>query len=766
MHGNNGSIDGDSPAAMRYTEARLSTASMYLLKDIDEKTVPFVPNYDDSEIEPVILPAKFPNLLVNGADGIASGYATNIPPHNLNETIALTIERINNPKLTVEEAMKILPGPDFPTGGIIEDSDGLKDAFRTGRGRIVIRSRAKIEGKNIIITEIPYEVNKALLVKKIDSVAQSKGVDGITEVRDESDKEGLRIVIETRNEANPEVILNYLFKNTDLQIGYTYNLVAIVDRSPKTLGILDVIDAYILHEKEVITNRSNFLMDKAMKRLHIVEGYHKLASIIDQVVDTIKNSKNKADAKDNLVKVYGFSDLQAEAIVTLQLYRLTNTDITEFEEEKRDLEKELKTLKEILSNEEALKKVIINELTEIKTAIPTPRKTEITGETKDLSFKEEELIIHEDVHVIITRDGYIKKLSLKAYQASIGVSEAGLKENDVIIFDEEANTMDTIVLFTSLGSYVNLPVYKIPDLKYKELGAYIGSLFDITGAEKIIKIIHLKENPSEGTKLLVATKLGKVKLIDSAELFEKRYRKGLVTKLNDDDQLIDCSFEDKDMEEVVVITRFGLILKYAKSEVPLLGSKAYGVKSVALKIDDEVVSSFLVPNYYKEELLLLTNRGALKRLPLKAVTRSKRANRGTPVLKTVKSNPYYFVRGVVSNPSKFKDAIQIAILSDQKMLEIKGDEIPRDSFEHGIPLLDQAENPLDLYLRIEDQNAYSKATHELSNDLQKEIEAVKASHPDSLIDELGEIIEKQTSIYDYIDDAEDKDDEKLKEDLF
>lgn len=766
MHGNNGSIDGDSAAAMRYTEARLSQASMYLLEDIDKKTVPFVPNYDDAEIEPVVLPAKFPNILVNGADGISAGYATNIPPHNLNETINLTIARIKNPNITVDEAMQILPGPDFPTGGLIIENDEIKRAFETGRGKVIIRSKTTIEDHTIIISEIPYEVNKSLLVKKIDQIGTSKKVDGIIEVRDESDKEGLRIVIETRPEANPDVILNYLFKNTDLQLNFSYNLVAIVDRSPKVLGILDVIDAYILHTKEVITNRSNFNMDKAQKRLHIVEGFHKLSSIINEVVETIKNSKNKADAKLNIINKYGFSEAQAEAIVTLQLYRLTNTDIQEFEDEKRNLQNEINKLQLILSNETALKKVIISELEDLNAKIVTPRKSEIVNVGEPITIKEEELIIHEDVHVIITRDGYIKKLSLKAYQASIGVSEAGLKENDFIIFDEVANTMDTILLFTSLGSFINLPVYKIPELKYKELGAYIGSLFDMPGAEKIISINHLKSDLDKGSRILISTKQGKIKFMDADVLFERKYRKGLCMKLVDGDEVIDANIEEKDMEEVVVTTKLGLILKYAKSEIPTQGGKSVGVKNCSLKPFDEVTSSVLVSNYYKEEIILLTNRGGLKRISLKNLTRTKRGNRGTPYLKTIKSNPYYFVKSVVTNPTKFKDSIELFVLSNKREIKFKGTEIPKDTFENGAQVFEADETPLDLYLNIIDDTLYHKAILELSSDLAKSIQEVKEKHPNSLIDELGEIIDKQTSIYDYIDDADNKDDEKLKDDLF
>ncbi|MCR5741424.1 MAG: DNA topoisomerase IV subunit A [Gammaproteobacteria bacterium] len=767
MHGNNGSIDGDSAAAMRYTEARLSEAAMYLLKDLEKKTVPFVPNYDDSEIEPVILPSKFPNLLVNGSDGIASGYATNIPPHNLAETINLTIARIKNPNLSYDEALEILPGPDFPTGGIIELTDDLRQALMTGKGKVVVRSKAIIEKNNIIITEIPYGVNKAQLVKKMDSVKDNKGVDGIIEVRDESDKEGLRIVIETKDQANTDVILNYLYKTTDLQINFSYNTVAIVDRSPKQLGILDIIDAYILHQKEIITNRSNFEMDKDQRRLHIVEGYHKLSSIVNEVVETIKSSKNKADAKDNLVKLYGFTELQAEAIVMLQLYRLTSTDIKEFEDERKRLEADIKRLKKILSDDEELKKVIIEELSEILEKIPSPRKTEIVSETKVLDIKEEELIIHEDVRVIITKDGYIKKMSLKAYQASIGVSVLGLKENDYAIFDEVCNTMDSILLFTTQGSYINIPVYKMPDLKYKELGAYIGSLFDLNGAERVASIIHATEAPKDDVVFFVATKLGKVKLVEAKEIYERRYKKGYIAKFSDDkDEIVNVSLVLEDMAEVIAITKFGLILKYPKSEIPMVGLKALGVKNISLKPGDEVIASFPVLNYYKEELLLLINRGTLKRLLLKNIVRSKRGGRGTPFLKNVKSNPYYFIKAVCNNPSKFKESIMINLVSDLRSFGYNGLDLPKDTFENGVQIFNNGETPIDIFIDIIDKKEYDKGNNELSKEFQKSIEEIKKENPNSLIDELGEIVEKQTSIYDFLGDDLSDDDEKLKDDLF
>ncbi len=766
MHGNNGSIDGDSAAAMRYTEARLSPAAMYLLEDIDKKTVPFIPNYDDSEIEPVILPSKFPNLLINGSDGIASGYATNIPPFNMAEVIKLTIERIKNPSLSIEDAMAIVPAPDFPTGGeIVESESELDKVFKTGKGKVILRSKTRIEGNNIIISEIPYGEKKSDLVKSIDLQRERKEVEGIIEVRDESDKDGLRIVIETKSEANTDVILNYLFKKTHLQVNFPVNMVAIVDRLPKLLGVLDVIDQYIIHEKEVITNRSNFEMDKAKKRLHIVEGYHKLSSIINEVVETIKNSKNKANAKENLVNIYGFTELQAEAIVTLQLYRLTNTDIQEFEIEKANLQAELAKLNKILTSELALKNVIIKELEGINEKIESKRRTIISSVSRDLSFKEEELLIHENVHVIITRDGYVKKLSLRSYQASLN-SQPGLKEGDFIAFEDECNTMDTIILFTNSGAYINLPVYKIPDAKYKDLGEYVGGMFDLRGDEKVINIYHFRENPSDDMEIVVSTRMSKIKRLSAKEIFEKRFKKGSVISLTDDDSVVSVSFTFKDYNEVVTVTKYGLILKYPKNEVPIVGKKALGVRNAALKPGDEVIKSFLVPNYVKEEIILITSRGGLKRILLKNLQRSKRAQRGTPTLKTVKTNPYLYIDAIVTNPSRYKESIQIDLVSDKEIKKFDGLSLPKDSYENGAPVFADSEKPLGIYHQIVNLDDYLKLTKDMSKEFEKTIEEKKEQHPNSLLDELGDIIEQQTSIFDYIDDIDLKDDEELKKDLF
>ena len=384
MHGNNGSIDGDSPAAMRYTEARLSKISTEMLKDIDKDTVIFAPNYDDSLMEPTVLPSRFPNLLVNGTTGISAGYATNIPPHNLSEVIDATIHRIDYPNSKLDTIMDIIKGPDFPTGAIIEGIDGIRKAYETGKGKIIIKSKATIEtvkGKtSIVINEIPFEVNKALLVKSIDEIRVDKKIDGILEIRDESDREGIRIVIDIKKDANAELILNYLYKNTELQISYGINNIAIVNRRPKLLGILELLDAYIVHKKEVTIKKNEFDLAHAKARLHIVEGLIKAISILDEVIQTIRKSKNKADSINNLMSNFGFTEKQADAIVTLQLYRLSNTDVTLLEDELKNLNIIINTINAILSDEDKLKAVMKDELRKIRNEYGTERKTLIKDE--------------------------------------------------------------------------------------------------------------------------------------------------------------------------------------------------------------------------------------------------------------------------------------------------------------------------------------------------------------------------------------------------
>ena len=667
MHGNNGSMDGDSPAAMRYTEARLSKVSNELLKDLDKNTVEFAPNYDDSELEPTVLPAKYPNLLVNGANGISAGYATNIPPHNLSEIIDATIYRIDNPNCRLETILNIVKGPDFPTGGIVEGIKGIHDAFETGRGKIILKSRTKIEKNQIIITEIPFDVNKAALVRKIDEIRVEKKIDGIIEVRDETDREGLRIVIDLKKDSNKELILNYLLKNTELQITYNYNVIAIVNRRPRQLGILKILDAYIKHQKEVVTRRSEFDLEHAKARLHIVEGLIKAISILDEVVATIRASKNKSDAKNNIIEKFGFTEIQAEAIVTLQLYKLTNTDVTLLEEEMKNLNIIINGLNQILNDENKLLDVIKKELRTIKKEYGTPRKTEIREEITELKIDTTLMIPKEDVIVVVTNEGYVKKVSKKSYMAS-NSEETALKKGDYIIGLYEMNTLDTLLLFTDLGNYLFIPVHTLPDIRWKELGKHVSNVISIKSNENIISSIPVYDfNTNED--ITIFTKNGMVKRSKLSDYQVQRYSKPISTmKLKDDDKVISAiRTTDKN---VLITTRKGYGLWYKTNSIPIVGVKASGVKSINLKDDDYVVSGNIF-NDNSEYLTIFTNKGNAKRVKLTDLELGKRATRGLLVLKEVKSNPQEIIKSFILESKK-----HIGIKNDEDIKVLKLTEIP------------------------------------------------------------------------------------------
>ena len=505
MHGNNGSIDGDSPAAYRYTEARLSKISNEMLKDIDKNTIEFAPNFDDTTEEPTVLPARFPALLVYGAQGISAGYATNIPPHNLGEVIDATIHRIDNPNCSLETLMKYVKGPDFPTGGIVEGLDGIRQAYETGRGRIVIRSRYMVEkekGKtSIVITEIPFESNKSLMVKKIDDIRIDKKIDGISEVRDESAAD-IRVVIDLKKDANVDLIINYLLKNTDMQISYNFNMVSIVNKRPKLLGLKESLDAFIAHQKEVVTRRTQFDLHHAEARLHIVEGLIKCISILDEVIKVIRASKNKSDAKNNLVKEFSFTEIQAEAIVTLQLYRLTNTDVVELEEELKKLQKIIEGLKTILGDENVLKTVMKKDLKDVKKNYAEERITDIKEEITEIKIDTSVMIPKEDVVVVITKDGYIKRTSTRSYQAS-NKEDLTLKDNDYMIGLYEMSTLDTLLVFTNQGNYLYIPVHTIFDIKWKEIGKHISNLIEISPDERIVSAIPVYDFETSSNLIIV-----------------------------------------------------------------------------------------------------------------------------------------------------------------------------------------------------------------------------------------------------------------------
>ncbi|MEO4659001.1 DNA topoisomerase IV subunit A [Staphylococcus aureus] len=644
MHGNNGSIDNDPPAAMRYTEAKLSLLAEELLRDINKETVSFIPNYDDTTLEPMVLPSRFPNLLVNGSTGISAGYATDIPPHNLAEVIQATLKYIDNPDITVNQLMKYIKGPDFPTGGIIQGIDGIKKAYESGKGRIIVRSKAEEETlrngrKQLIITEIPYEVNKSSLVKRIDELRADKKVDGIVEVRDETDRTGLRIAIELKKDVNSESIKNYLYKNSDLQISYNFNMVAISDGRPKLMGIRQIIDSYLNHQIEVVANRTKFELDNAEKRMHIVEGLIKALSILDKVIELIRSSKNKRDAKENLIEVYQFTEEQAEAIVMLQLYRLTNTDIVALEGEHKELEALIKQLRHILDNHDALLNVIKEELNEIKNKFKSERLSLIEAEIEEIKIDKEVMVPSEEVILSMTRHGYIKRTSIRSFNAS-GVEDIGLKDGDSLLKHQEVNTQDTVLVFTNKGRYLFIPVHKLADIRWKELGQHVSQIVPIEEDEVVINVFNEKDFNTDAFYVF-ATQNGMIKKSTVPQFKTTRFNKPLIaTKIKENDDLISVIRFEKD-QLITVITNKGMSLTYNTSELSDTGLRAAGVKSINLKAEDFVVMTEGISE--NDTILMATQRGSLKRISFKILQVAKRAQRGLTLLKELKKNPHRIV---------------------------------------------------------------------------------------------------------------------------
>lgn len=661
MHGNNGSIDGDTQAAMRYTEARMTPIAEELLRDINKNTVDFVPNFDDEEYEPLVLPCKFPNILVNGSTGISSGYATNIPPHNLHEVIKATIFRIDNPHSDIDELIDIVKGPDFPTGGIIQGKKGIIDAYKTGSGKIIIRSKVVVEARRIIITEIPYEVNKALLVRKIDEIRANKKIQGISEVRDESDRDGLRVVVDLKKDANSELIMNYLFKSTDLQKNYSFNMVAINNKRPMQMGLDQILDAYITHQKDVITNRSNFDLEKAKKRLHIVDGLIRMVDIVDEVIQTIRQSKDKAESKLKLQERFDFSELQAEAIVTLQLYRLSNTDITALEQESKALQKEINKLTSILKSEDMLKIVIKAELEEIMFKIESPRQSVIEDEIEEIKISEQELISQEDTIVATTVDGYVKRTTVRSYQAS-EENSCGVKEDDAVNGIYQTNTLATMLFFTNKGNYLFVPVYKIPDEKWKGLGTHISNIVSIDQDEKVI-FNTIIEDFEVDTELLISTKKGLIKRTKLNLFKVQRFSKKIkAIKLRAEDEVasVDIGFG----EYITIYTAQGAVNKYKTSQVSEFGLAAAGMSSINLKgREDDVVVKAMFTNEHNEALLL-TSRGNIVRISLDELEELNRTRKPHQLTQYIKSNPHDVVDVLKLTKEEYKNNIPLTVQFD------------------------------------------------------------------------------------------------------
>ncbi|MDF0479146.1 DNA topoisomerase IV subunit A [Vagococcus sp. PNs007] len=663
MHGNNGSMDGDPPAAMRYTEARLSKLSGQLLEDIEKETVDFVWNFDDTAKEPTVLPAKYPNLLVNGSTGISAGYATEIPSHNLGEIIDGTIHLIDHPDATLDQLMTYIPGPDFPTGAILQGKKELKQAYETGKGRVVLRSVTKIEplkgGKQqIVINEIPYEVNKASLVKKMDEIRLNKKVDGIAEVRDESDRTGLQIVVELKKDTNAEGILNYLFKNTDLQVNYNFNMVAIDNQRPHQVGLKRILEAYIAHRREVIRRRSEFDLSKAQKRQHIVSGLIKALSILDEVIATIRGSKDKRDAKANLVKEYQFTEEQAEAIVSLQLYRLTNTDITALEAEAEELSLLISLLQAILSDETTLLSVLKKELKEVKKNFSTPRLTVIQNEIEEIVVNTEVLIAQEEVMATVTKEGYVKRSSMRSFGAS-SPDEIGMKETDELIFAKQLSTLDHLLMVTNKGNMIYRPVHELPDLRWKDVGEHLSTQLSGLAVDEHILAVFDYQKLSESKNFIFISRGGLIKQSKMSDFTPWRTYKGRPTQcMNlkaDDEEIVNCYLVEEAIEyDVLLATHLGFGLRYPINEVPVVGARAAGVKSINLKESDYVVNGVLIEPDIKTAITLITQRGAVKRMVTQEMPVLSRAKRGLMMIRELKSHPHRLVFMGLSHKAQFE----------------------------------------------------------------------------------------------------------------
>ncbi len=734
MQGNNGSMDGDGAAAMRYTEARLSKVAGEMVKDIKKNTVDMAPTFDDSDLEPVVLPSRFPNLLVNGSNGISAGYATNIPPHNLGEIIDATIKRIDSPNCYLDTILDIVKGPDFPTGAIVEGKQGIIDAFKTGRGRVIVRSKIHFEEEKklnrIVVDEIPFDVNKMLgIVKKINDIRIDKKIEGILDVRDES-AETIRIAIDLKKDVDKEFILAYLYKNTDLQISYNYNMVAIVNHRPMTLGILPLLDAYIKHQEEVVTRRTKYDLEAAQARHHIVAGLIKALSILDDIIKTIRASKNRVDATANLVKQYDFTELQADAIVRLQLYKLSNTDVTELIEESKKLELIIKGLEAILSDEDKLKNVVKKELREIKKEYATERKTEIKEQITEIKIDTTQMIPKEDVIVIVTKDGYVKRVSQRIYQSNS--DETLLKAGDIVTGIYGMNTLDTLLLFTNLGNYLYVPVHEIPDLKWKELGKHISNIIKIKADEYVVSSIPVYDFEAE-MYITTFTKQGMVKRSSLKDFQVQRYSKPLTCmKLKGDDELLQAIMSPK--KEVFITTRRGYGLWYGIDEVPVTGIKAGGVKAIALK-DDQVVSAHLFQQTC-EYLTVITEKNTAKRIKLSEFDKTARARRGIIVVRDVKTNPYYILKTFMISNKEL-----LVMMDDKDKKELKITEFPiADRYSTGMMLKGSID-----YLGV-----LATLTNKEDMDVVAEEEVISTTVS------LKEVDDKFMTIDDFLDDFEGK----------
>ena len=640
MHGNNGSIDDDPAAAMRYTEVRLAKVTQVMEDDLDKDTVEMAPNFDDTENEPTVLPVPFPVMLVNGATGIAAGYATNMPPHNMKEVIDATIYRIQNPTCSLDEVMQLIPGPDFPTGAIVQGKQGIVDAFTTGKGRIVVRAKTEVVDaktcKQILVTEIPYEVIKSELVKQMDEIRISKEIDGILDVRDESDRNGLRIVIDVRKDANIDLILNYFYKNTDLQIYYNYNNVAIIDQRPVQVGLLGLLDAFIEFRKDVVLRRSRYELKRMEDRCHIIEGLMKAVSILDEIIAEIRASKDKSDAKTRISQLFGFDEIQAEAIVSLRLYRLSNTDIMDLREEFAHLVNQIEETKAIIENEKILKSVISKELRTVKDTYGDDRKTKIEDQVSEIVIDRTSMIQSEKVVVTVSRDGYVKRVSMRSFTASEG-TVTGKKEGDELIGSIPCDTLDTLLLFTSKGNYAYLPVWQIEEAKWKDNGMHLNKVIRIDGDDKIQNVILVNNFDTYAWIITIASN-GLIKKTPVKDWMLQRNSR-VTTAMNiAPNAELSAAFVCYEGQDVVLVSKDGYAAKYALTDIPSTGVKSKGVKGLNLAKGDILTSGCAV-NKDTTALFLMTKSGNMKRVKLSDIQEGNRPVKGSLIAKKVKSNP-------------------------------------------------------------------------------------------------------------------------------
>jgi topoisomerase-4 subunit A len=676
MQGNNGSIDNDPPAAMRYTEARLAALSNELIKDIEKNTVDMAPNFDDTVLEPTVFPSNFPSVLVNGAKGIAAGYSTEIPPHNLKEIIDAVIMRIDNPYSTIDDVMKIMKGPDFPTGGIVQGKDGIKEAFSTGKGKIMIKSKAEIvEDKNmnyIVITEIPYEMIKSDIVLAIDDIRKNKKIDGIIEVRDETDRDGLRIVVDLKKEADAELVLNYLMKNGKLRVSYNYNMVVIKDKRPCLLGVLDIIDAFISHRYEVIERRAKYDLDKYNARLHIIDGLIIAIDVLDEVIKIIRASKDKNDSKLNLQNRFGLSEKQAEAIVSLQLYRLSSTDIIELKQEKAELTDLVNELTSLLKTPSKIRKQIAKELKFISDKYAQPRRSVIEEEVDTIEISKTDLVAKENVMVVVTRDGYFKRSSIKSYQASIE-SEPGYKKGDIIVGISEAYTLDVLLAFTNKGNYLYVPVYEIKETKWKDEGAHLSSLVSgLDGKEKIISTMLIKDFNINAC-IILSSKSGYIKRCLLKDFVMTRYSK--TTKCmkltSNEDELIGAVLSDG-KNNVILTTSLGYVHIYSEDQIAISGLKSTGViTNKYAEVEGDLVNLFVARPDEKVSMFAVTQNGGYKCFSLAQVKVKNRSNAGVSVMKYFKSDPQLLVSSLLVD----KDDVINLLCSDGEIKHFNGEDL-------------------------------------------------------------------------------------------